>query len=111
MASRPFAGASRPMHRPHATAKLLQSMGLLQMAAAKKRQRQPRRRCFDLFRPGFQNGKATAGGRGFCPAGGCAFDEVPMCSKKSGTGVEREPDAESLLAGGAFGSPQLLRNL
>jgi len=32
------------MHQPHATAKPLQSMGLLQMAAAKKRQRHPRRR-------------------------------------------------------------------
>jgi hypothetical protein len=39
------------------------------------------------------------------------FDVVSMCSEKSGTGVEREPDAESLLARGAFGSPQLLRNL
>jgi len=36
MASRPFAGASRPMHRPHATAKLLQSMGLLQNGGRKK---------------------------------------------------------------------------
>src|SRR6516164_6544756 len=111
MASRPFAGASRPMHRPHATAKPLQSMGLLQMAAAKNGNGTPVADCFDLFRPGFQNGKATAGGRGFRPAGGCGFDEVPMCSENSGTGVEREPDAESLLAGGAFGSPQLLRNL
>src|SRR6516162_11873675 len=36
MASRPFAGASRPMHRPHATAKPLQSMGLLQNGGRKK---------------------------------------------------------------------------
>src|SRR5262249_12431198 len=33
------------------------------------------------------------------------------CALKSGTRVEREPDAESLLPSGAFGSPQLLRNL
>ena len=100
------------MHRPHATAKLLQSMGLLQNGGRKKTATAPPSPiALTLFRLGFQNGKATAGGRGFSPAGGCGFDEVPMCSEKSGTGVEREPDAESLLAGGAFGSPQLLRNL
>ena len=45
------------------------------------------------------------------PAGRYGCDELAMCSEKLGTGVEREPDAESLLTRRAFGSPQLLRDL
>jgi len=55
--------------------------------------------------------EAAAGLELLPPAGRYGFDELAMCSEKLGTGVEREPDAESLLARRAFGSPQLLRDL
>ena len=99
------------MHRRHATAKPLQTMDLLQNGGRKKTGNGTQSRIALTYSgPVFRTAKPRPA-VGALPAGGCGFDEVPMCFEKSGTGIEREPDAESLLAGGAFGSPQLLRNL
>src|SRR5215471_5594666 len=95
--------------RERTAAKPLQFKDLFPNSHATKRQSALRRHCCRSTQPLLERSRGWR--LSLCPTGRCGFDEVPMCSEKSGTGVEREPDAESLLAGGAFGSPQLLRNL
>jgi len=63
------------------------------MAAAKKGNGTPVADCFDLFRPGFQKGKATAGGRGFARPAAAALMRF-RCALKN---QERESSESPML--------------